>query len=220
LGSLKQISANQHPKSQDICNVNKNGMSRLLKSCTFIAPVYFLVAVVILFFETTGKCAYLSVVGSPPLRFQVPSTNHLDFKLESFAQIPKPPETSNATAEATEPMANTNAEENLAETSNAPSVLAANPPAPKISPEILPAKTNENVVVENDSQNNTDASPISSSSDADLPTVTPQMIAEYLRPPPNERTGATNNIMFVPVEMQFPPPTRIEGQSRATYRVQ
>ena len=60
---------------------------------------------------------------------------------------------------------------------------------------------------------------------SDLLTVTPQMIAQYLRPGPSgtNSVGQPGAVVFVPAGMPYtptPPPVNSGPQSRANYRVQ
>jgi hypothetical protein len=61
-----------------------------------------------------------------------------------------------------------------------------------------------------------------STSASDLLTVTPQMIAQYLKPESNgtntmDRPGT---VVFVPADMPFmPPPVKTDTDSRASYHI-
>jgi len=165
----------------------------LLRSRKFGGMIGAIIASLFAVHEARGVGAYLPIVGPPPLRFQAVITNHFLFNLESFEAA----EISNEVAQITAPAANA---------TNSPAV--ANP----IS--ISSAKTNQ-VSAATDEKNNLETqaiSPISSSSASDLLTVTPQMITDYLQPAQKgngwaNRRNQSDTSVFVPLEMQFAPPT-------------
>jgi hypothetical protein len=164
------------------------------------------------FHEARGERAYLPSVGSPPLRFQAFTTNHLVFNLESFVTPVKPAETSNAVTQIA-----ANSTNNVAVSSQIPVALAN-------------ANQTNQVPVEPETgageKNNSETpvfSPNVSSSASDLLTVTPQMITEYLKPAQTQTDQAnqTNPVVFVPAELQFAPPApKAPGESEATYKTQ
>jgi hypothetical protein len=164
--------------------------------------------------EARAGSAYLASVGSPPLRFQALTTNRFVFALKTLAAA-KPAEAP-ATAS---PLA-------------APAVSATNVVALS-NPIFIPLENTNPVSVrpqaETDGKNDYDLpviSPNPSPAASDLLTVTPQMIAEYLKPAQNQavpinQTNQTGATMFVPAEMQFAPPTsKAPGESQATYKTQ
>jgi hypothetical protein len=141
--------------------------------------------------------AYLPIVGPPPMRFQAVITNHFHFNLESFEATEESVETSNTVTQLDASAAN-----------------ATNSPAVSNPIFVSSAKTNQ-VSAATDEKNNSETptiSPISSSSASDLLTVTPQMITDYLQPAQKgngwaNRRNQSDTSVFVPLEMQFAPPT-------------
>ncbi len=157
-----------------------------------------------------GARAYLPVVGPPSLRLQVITKNHLVFNLESFREPPKAAET-NTVAHTVAPAA------------VATNIIAAPNPIP-----IVAANTNQANQVPAKPETVADAKnnpvppfnfPNPSAAASDLLTVTPQMITEYLKPAQNA-ADQPGTVVFVPVEMQFTPPTpKTSGESQAIYKV-
>ena len=162
-----------------------------------------------------GDSAYLPSVGSPSLRFQVVTTNHWVFTPNLPALKVKPMETSNVVMQTKLPESSTSTDDtNVAKTIN------------QIS---MPVKTNEVVArleTATNENSNIIQSPnfgVSSSTAGDLLTVTPQMIANYLKPAQNEADQGyrQGSVTFVPPEMQFIPPVpKAPAESRATYKTQ
>jgi hypothetical protein len=186
-------------------------MSGIFKSRKFTGVIGAILAGFFAAHEANGERAYLPVVGSPPLRFQAITTNHLVFNLESFAQPPKKAAVSNVTTQIIAPVENTT---NLVENSSPiPVYLETNRVPAK--PESV-ADTRNNSVPPYNFAN-------SSSAASDLLTVTPQMITEYLKPAQTEtnRTDQPGAVVFVPAELQFTPPTpNASAESRAIYKTQ
>jgi hypothetical protein len=186
-------------------------MSGIFKSRKFIGVIGAIITGFFTVLEANGERAYLPIVGSPPLRFQAITTNHLVFNLESFAQPQKPAETSNAVTQIVAPVANAT---NLVESSSPASALSeTNQAAAK--PETVADTKNSSVPPFNFAS--------SPSSASDLLTVTPQMITEYLKPAQTEtnRADQPGAVVFVPAEMQFTPPApNASAESRAIYKVQ
>jgi len=95
-----------------------------------------------------------------------------------------------------------------------PKMSSDQPVSPGVSEENVAGGQNESIPRENFNFPPATAS--------DLLTVTPQMIAQYLRPEPNttnamDRPGA---VVFIPADMPFvPPPPRSSADSRASYHV-
>lgn len=165
--------------------------------------------------DAGGARAYLSAVGSPPLRFQSESTNHLVIDLKTFMTMlaEKQAESSNALVQIAPPVAI--APNTPAMVSNPASISSANTnPAPVMPESVTEDKNNSESPV---------IPPISPSSASDMLTVTPQMITEYLKPAQNQanqkdQKGAE---VFVPAGTQFAPPApKAPGESQATYKSQ
>jgi hypothetical protein len=182
-----------------------NGFS---KSCKFIGKICAVAASVFFVHETRGESAYLPSVGSPPLRFQVVSTNYFVFDSKPAAPAANPTKTSAVATTSATPTAN---HTNITEISNPISNSSAN--------------TNQTSAADEENNSETPIIPITSSSSAsDLLTVSPQMITEYLKPAQTVTDTKTNQpepVIFVPVEMQFTPPApKSSSESRATYKTQ
>jgi hypothetical protein len=147
--------------------------------------------------------AYLPIVGVPPLRFWVVTTNEFNysrFEAELAKVASKPP-----LASQTDTKAMIGA---MAGTNDVP--LLAQSPAPMMGNQTFsrPGSQQSGSGMEKESgQRESFAFPGTTASD--LLTVTPQMIAQYLKPDPNatnslDRPGA---VVFIPADMPFTPPT-------------
>ncbi len=167
---------------------------------------------IVAFHEARGARAYLPSVGSPPLRFQAFTTNHLFFNLQSFEMTAQPAESSNVVTQIA-----ANSTNNAAISRQIPGALAKANQTNQVPVE-LETGTGE--------KNNSETpvfSPDASSSASDLLTITPQMITEYLKPAQSqtEQPIQTNPVVFVPAELQFAPPAqKAPGESQATYKTQ
>jgi hypothetical protein len=187
-------------------------MNRLLNSRKFVVIIFAIVAVAFADCEARGNQAYLSDVGSPPLRFEAVSTNHLVFDLKSLALMAKPAKTSDTASPPSVPAVNVT---NVVTVTNLISSSSANTnqPAAMLQSASAGKNNSETPVI----------SPNLSSSASDLLTVTPQMIAQYLQPSqkteePADRRNQPGNSVFVPVEMQFAPPApAAPAKSQAVY---
>jgi hypothetical protein len=192
--------------------LNHEGMSRFSKSREITGVICAIASGIILVHEARGERAYLPSVGSPPLRFQAFTTNHLVFNLESFVMPAKPAGTSNAVTQIA-----ANFTKKIAVSSQTPVALAnAN------QTNQVPLKPENGAGGKNNSETPV-FSPNASSSASDLLTVTPQMITEYLKPAQTqtEQPNETNSAVFVPAELQFAPPApKAPGESQATYKIQ
>ena len=169
-----------------------------------------------------GAHAYLSVVGPPPLRVSVATTNLYVFDPSVFAPKIKLSET-NSEAPAIAAAASTNTA-NVAQAPAPVPVVIASPPFPNPSPVIVQPMV---VGQKNPPQNFNFGYPTPSASD--LLPVPPQMITDYLKPDRADRngTGNTNSldqpgaVVLLPAELQFTPPAPQNApESRAVYRSQ
>lgn len=160
--------------------------------------------------EARGGYAYLRVVGPPALRFQAVTTNCYVFDPKAFNFEAKLVATaSNVVDQLTTPATN--------ETTAVEPAM----PVPVKNPQPVVITTGNPVNPVNDPAGNYNfAFPASTASD--LLTVTPQMIAEYLKP---QAAAGTNQFdrpgtaVFVPVQMPFlPPAAQGTAESRATYQ--
>ncbi len=153
---------------------------------------------------------YLPVVGTPPLRFHLIDTNHLYLSMKSFPPEPKSTAASDIATNLT------------ADATNLPDGQLQNSLGSSTNRNQSPINT-QGVPAGKNNPETEGLMPDYLSSEGDLPTVTPQMISEYLKP---ERTQPaqqykTGIVEFVPVEMQFAPPAaQSPGESRATYNSQ
>jgi hypothetical protein len=179
-----------------IYKLKKERKSGLLRPRKFVSVIGIIIAGMFAVHEARGVGEYLPIVGPPPLRFQAVITNHFLFSLESSEATEEPEETSNTVTQLAAPAANVT---NIIAVSNSIS--------------IAPAETNQTSVV-TDETNNPETPVISSDSSpsaSDLLTVSPQMITEYLQPAQRSRGWTNrrnqNTAVFVPLDMQFAPPT-------------
>jgi hypothetical protein len=200
-----------NPETPKKIQFNEDGMSGIFKSRKFTGVIGAILAGFFAAHEASGERAYLPVVGSPPLRFQAITTNHLVFNLDSFAQPPKKAAVSNAVTQIIAPVENTT---NLVENSSPIPVSLETNRVP-VKPETLADTRNNSVPPFNF------ANPSSTASD--LLTVTPQMITEYLKPSQTEtnRADQPGAVVFVPAELQFTPPApNASAESRSIYKTQ
>jgi hypothetical protein len=150
--------------------------------------------------------AYLPIVGVPPLRFWVVTTNEFNysrFEAELAKVISKSPLASQT---------DTNAMIGAMAGTNDVTLLALSP-APMAQTtgnqtfSRLGSQQSGSGMEKESGQRESFAFPGTTASD--LLTVTPQMIAQYLKPDPNatnslDRPGA---VVFIPADMPFTPPT-------------
>lgn len=179
-----------------------------------------LIAVLYLLPETRAVVCYLTKVGPPPLRIWMISTNVFDysrFELELAAKAQAKPATDSTTNqmaitttdEITEPVSSQNL-------TNSEKTKPDETYSTETTPDTGAGAHSGAIPRENFNFPATTAS--------DLLTVTPQMIAQYLKP---ESYGTNNNTMdrpgavvFVPADMPFvPPPVKGNADSRASYHV-
>jgi hypothetical protein len=149
--------------------------------------------------------AYLPIVGVPPLRFWVVTTNEFNysrFEAELAKVTSKPPLASQT---------DTNAMIGAMAGTNDVTLLAQSPApmAQTMGNQAFSRLDSQQSVPEMEKdpgQKESFAFPGTTASD--LLTVTPQMIAQYLKPDPNatnslDRPGA---VVFIPADMPFTPP--------------
>ena len=160
--------------------------------------------------EAPAKFAYLPVVGVPPLRIEVVTTN--EFNYLAFNEAFSAARTNLATAPAI------NTDNSSATSPSIPKTIANNNPAAA------------NVLITTSSETGDDGEkdgrqPVNfafpSSTASDLLTVTPQMITQYLKPEGNEtnQLDRPGVVVFVPADMPFMPPTqKTVPESRAIYQ--
>lgn len=177
-----------------------------------------LVALLCLLPTARAMVGYLPLLGPPPLRIWLATTNMFDYS--SFeAELAAKALAALAKGSGTNPVA----------------VPATNPnlPAAGETNELSVKKT---ATGKTDSTGTTQESVAGGQTESmrggnfsfpaatasDLLTVTPQMIAQYLRPEPNttnsmDRPGA---VVFIPADLPFvPPPAKAGAESRATYHI-
>lgn len=192
-------------------------MNEILKKGQWIGAICGFAAFFCLLTPAKGAVAYLSKIGPPPLRFWVVTTNDFNysrFKLESAraASNPTPAsgtDTNQIAASAAESRNQTVAPTSWFSTGNT-ELRELNQPGTgegNMAGEEKPYIPRENFNF---------PSPAAS----DLLTVTPQMIAQYLKPD----SHATNSFdhpgtaVFVPADTSFMPPTvNIRSESQANY---
>lgn len=172
-------------------------------------------AIAALFFgvlPASAIVAYLPIVGPPPLRFELFTTNifnYSQFKLDSANRSStKPP-----------PQTSTNSQPAVSQAmTSPPSPVAGTPTAASAA---APSNNSEEIVA--GAQNPPSAREnfnFPPSTASDLLTVTPQMIAQYLTP---DRTGTNaldrpGAVVFVPADLPFTPPTpKGSSESQANY---
>ena len=169
-------------------------------------------AIAALFFgmlPASAIVAYLPIVGPPPLRFELFTTNifsYSQFKLDlaNRSQI-KPA-----------PQASTNNPSTVSQ------AIISQPPSPAIATSAPGTSGNseENVAGGENRPTPRENFNFPPSTASDLLTVTPQMIAQYLKPDPAatnalDRPGA---VVFVPADLPFTPPTpKGNSESQANY---
>jgi len=193
--------------------VNKAGMNGLPKHLNLTGAVCAVVAAFSFACEAAAKSAYLPVVGVPPLRIEVVTTN--EFNYLAFNEAFSAARTNLATA----PTINT--DNSSATSPSIPKTIAAtannNPAAANV---LITAGSETGDDGEKDGrQPNNFAFPSSTASD--LLTVTPQMITQYLKPEANEtnQLDRPGVVVFVPADMPFMPPTqKTVPESRAIYQ--
>ena len=192
-------------------------MHKLLTRSFWIGAIGAAAASFCLIAPATTRVAYLPIVGVPPMRFGDVYTNDFNyskFKLEYDAEKTR-----------TTPAVVTNAVATEAATTPAKdeTLLAKSPPPLSQTPgngELLPesSRQNDSETEKEAAERGNFAFPTTTASD--LLTVTPQMIAQYLKPDSNatnalDRPGA---VVFVPADMSFTPPTpKASPSSQANY---
>ena len=168
--------------------------------------------------ETRAVVGYLTKVGPPPLRIWLTSTNVFDyssFELELAAKAQAKLNADSATNQvaitATEANAEPASSQNLSTLDKA---VTDQNYSTGTSPDTGAGQQSGNMPRGNFNFPGTTAS--------DMLTVTPQMIAQYLKPESYgtntmDRPGA---VVFVPADMPFvPPPVKANADSRASYHV-
>ena len=160
--------------------------------------------------EAPAKFAYLPVVGVPPLRIEVVTTN--EFNYLAFNETFSAARTNPATAP--------NTDNSSATSPSIPKTIANNNPDNPAAANVLISTRSEN----GDDGEKDGRQPVNfafpSSTASDLLTVTPQMIAQYLKPDPTatnalDRPGA---VVFVPADLPFTPPApKSNPESQANY---
>jgi hypothetical protein len=172
-------------------------------------------AIAALFFgmlPTSAIVAYLPIVGPPPLRFELFTTNifnYSQFKLDLANRSPIKPA----------PQASTNSPSTVSQAITSPPTPLAN--TPTVASAAGPSgNSEENVAGGENRPTPRENFNFPSSTASDLLTVTPQMIAQYLKPDRTatnalDRPGA---VVFVPADLPFTPPTpKGNSESQANY---
>jgi hypothetical protein len=168
--------------------------------------------------ESRAVVGYLTRLGPPPLRILMTSTNVFDysrFELELAAKAQAKPNADSITNQMATSATETNTEplspENLTR------------PGKATMEENYSAGTSPDTSTEDQSGNMPKGNfNFPSTTASDLLTVTPQMIAQYLKPESYgtntmDRPGA---VVFVPADMPFvPPPVKANSDSRASFHV-
>jgi hypothetical protein len=209
-GNLKGHLQNNHSHSQ----CEQAGMNGLPKYFNLTGVVCAIVAAFSFAREAPAKSAYLPVVGVPPLRIEVVTTN--EFNYLAFSEAFSMARTNLATA----PIINT--DNSSAPAPSIPKTIANNNPAdnPAAANILISTSPETGDYGEKDGrQPNNFAFPSSTASD--LLTVTPQMITQYLKPEANEtnQLDRPGVVVFVPADMPFMPPTqKTVPESRAIYQ--
>ncbi|HXA45333.1 MAG TPA: hypothetical protein VNZ25_07505 [Candidatus Angelobacter sp.] len=169
-------------------------------------------AIAALFLGTVSAsaiAAYLPIVGPPPLRIELFTTNifnYSQFKLDLANRHPIKPA----------PQASTN------NPSTASQAITSPPPPATTAASASGTSGNseENMAGGENRPTPRENFNFPSSTASDLLTVTPQMIAQYLKPDPTatnslDRPGA---VVFVPADLPFTPPTpKGNSESQANY---
>jgi hypothetical protein len=172
-------------------------------------------AIAALFFGVLPASAivsYLPIVGPPPLRFELFTTNifsYSQFKLDLANRSPMKPA----------PQASTNSPSTASHAITSPPPPAAGA-ATVASAAVAAGNSEENVAGGENRLTPRENFNFPPSTASDLLTVTPQMIAQYLKPDPIgtnalDRPGA---VVFVPADLPFTPPTpKGNSESQANY---
>jgi hypothetical protein len=192
-------------------------MNRLPKYLNLTGMICAVVAAFSFAREAPAEFAYLPVVGVPPMRIEVVTTN--EFNYLAFREGLSAAGTNLATASTASTINNDNSS---ATSPSIPKTIANNNPAGN--------PTAANVLISTGSETGDDGEkdgrqPINfafpSSTASDLLTVTPQMITQYLKPEANEtnQLDRPGVVVFVPADMPFMPPTqKTVPESRAIYQ--
>jgi hypothetical protein len=153
--------------------------------------------------------AYLPIVGPPPLRFELVTTNIFNYSLFKL-------DLANRSLIKPAPQASTNNPSTVSHAMTSPP-----PPATSVASTTGPSGNSEENIAGGENRStpreNFNFPPSTAS---DLLTVTPQMIAQYLKPDPTatnalDRPGA---VVFVPADLPFTPPTpKGNSESQANY---
>jgi hypothetical protein len=222
--ALRDVAATdlQNPKGHlAICKRNHShsqceqaGMNGLPKYLNLTGVVCAVVAAFSFAHEAAARFAYLPLVGVPPMRIEVVTTN--EFNYLAFSEALSAASTNLTTA----PIITT--DNSSATSPSIPKTIANNNPADN------PAAAN--VLISTSSETGDDGEkdgrqPVNfafpSSTASDLLTVTPQMITQYLKPEANEtnQLDRPGVVVFVPADMPFMPPTqKTVPESRAIYQ--
>lgn len=166
--------------------------------------------------QARGLDAYLPVVGPAPLRYQPATAKPTAFAPDWFAPKKETPsKQTNAPEPAIKPAsqveAKTNAEAVVKAVSPSPTQVT-NTPAPSatiISAESVPSAASNETDIKNEV--------VSPSSTVDSLMVTPQMLAEFMKPAPGQTNQPATSVLL-PTQLRFLPPQSRPGESRAIYR--
>jgi hypothetical protein len=206
--ALRDVAATDLQKNHSHSQCEQAGMNGLPKYFNLTGVVCAVVAAFSFAREAPAKFAYLPVVGVPPLRIEVVTTN--EFNYLAFNEAFSATRTNPATAP------------------NTDNSSATSPSIPRTTANNNPAAAN--VLISTSPETGDDGEkdgrqPVNfafpSSTASDLLTVTPQMITQYLKPEANgtnqlDRPGV---VVFVPADMPFMPPTqKTVPESRAIYQ--
>lgn len=196
-------------------------MNKIREKLRWVQRLGALGALIALFYplaETRAVVGYLTRLGPPPLRIWITSTNVFDysrFELELAAKAQAKPDANSGTNQMAISATDTNTE----------------PMSPEdlSTPDKTPTDQNYSTGTSLDTSTEDQSGRMprgnfnfSSPTASDLLTVTPQMIAQYLKPEgygtnTMDRPGA---VVFVPADMPFvPPPVKANSDSRASYHV-
>jgi len=192
-------------------------MNKTLEKCQSIGAVCAIAALFCLFTPAKGAVAYLSKVGPPPLRFWVVTTNDFNysqFKLESATAASNPTPASGTGTNQIAATATESHNQNMAPTSW---FSTGNAELRELN---QPGTGEGNMAGEEKQYRPRENFNFPSPTASDLLTVTPQMIAQYLKPD----SHATNSfdhpgtVVFVPADTSFMPPTvNSRSESQANY---